>query len=278
MGASESLNAVAAGPLLRAEVESDLPPHLLNRVLVFDEVDSTNSFAQRNAANLRGGSVIIADHQTGGRGRMGRSWYSEPGASLLVSYMAMLTGHAVGDGLYPMAASLAVCRAARVALNEKPISPAVSERHCTIKWPNDVEYRGAKLAGILINSTGPTMCAIGIGINVSKMQFPKNLRGPATSLAELTDIRRMALLAILVQKLDEAVTRMANPRELVRDYRTCLGHVGERIHMQQIVDGHPVEGVFAGVQDDGAALVETDVGLQAFHAGDLSRVPSTRRH
>lgn len=273
MGPPESVDVVPAGAHLDAEIRAALPVHLLTRIRAFDTVDSTNSFAQRNADDLPVGTVLVADHQTGGRGRMGRSWHSRPGASLLLSYVSALRGNAVVDRLYPLAASVAVCRAVRLAIERAPASSSVTHKNVTIKWPNDIEYKGAKLAGILINSITSSKCVIGVGVNVSAVRLPSDLRQPAVSLDELSSVGRMELLVLLIQTIDDATGQLDGGTGLVRDYRTKLGHVGKRVRMQHVPNGQPVEGVFAGVRDDGAALIETDAGVLAFHAGDLTSVP-----
>ena len=130
-----------------------------HRVLHFERIDSTNAEARRLAeAGGRGPLWIWADEQTGGRGRMGRSWVSEPGNLYATFLFAIATEQQAATQL-SFVAALAVHDMAAVLRPEWDVR---------IKWPNDVLVEGAKFCGILaeVVGTAPTTIAIGCGVNV----------------------------------------------------------------------------------------------------------------
>ncbi|MEH3053101.1 MAG: biotin--[acetyl-CoA-carboxylase] ligase [Patulibacter minatonensis] len=124
---------------------------------VVDEADSTNRLAlERAAAGAPNGTVVVARRQTAGRGRQGRTWFSDEGALTL---SVIVRGHGV-DGLLPLRAGLAVARTAGSSAR--------------VKWPNDVLVEGRKVAGILVEAVpssptapGERAAVVGIGLNVA---------------------------------------------------------------------------------------------------------------
>jgi BirA family transcriptional regulator, biotin operon repressor / biotin---[acetyl-CoA-carboxylase] ligase len=141
----------------------------------FRVTDSTNARARElAAAGAPGGTVVTADKQTEGRGRQGRAWVAPRGRALLYSLLL----RPLGDRpLLPLAAALAVCETAEA------LAPGVE---CKVKWPNDIQVDGRKLAGILIEARPQDDWAvIGVGLNltIAPEEFPSELRDRATSLA-----------------------------------------------------------------------------------------------
>lgn len=160
----------------------------------FAELDSTNAYLAAHAGEFAmSGGVVIADHQTAGRGRYARTWHDAPGKSLLFSLLLRQSG----DGDYPGLWTLLPATALAVVL-ENCITPGALR----LKWPNDLLVNGRKAAGILGQSAvenGRTVAVIGVGLNVSAViaDFPPELQSSATSLRRETggDPRREILLA-----------------------------------------------------------------------------------
>ena len=150
----------------------------------YARTDSTNTRARElAAAGAPHGTVVTAAEQTAGRGRQGRTWTAPPGKALL--YSAIL--RPLGDRpLLPLAAALAVCEAAaQLADDLSTEDPAQGAAKCMVKWPNDVQVEGRKLAGILIEARPQDDWAvIGVGLNLSIApdEFPPDLRETAVSL------------------------------------------------------------------------------------------------
>lgn len=150
------------------------------RVEFHGEVDSTNRIAAELArAGAPEGTTVVADSQSAGRGRRGRSWFSPPGANLYFSVVLRPAAPAAAAGQIALVAAAALHRALAAR------APGAGLR---IKWPNDIlTARGAKLAGILCEAGSEAgavrYAVVGIGVNVNVRSFPPELAGSAGSLA-----------------------------------------------------------------------------------------------
>jgi BirA family biotin operon repressor/biotin-[acetyl-CoA-carboxylase] ligase len=206
-------------------------------VLVFAELDSTNRFArhglQRGA--LDAGDVIVADVQTAGRGRLGRSWLAEPGQNLLFSLI--------------LAPKVPVAEAPRCVLHW---AAAMAEAlGCAVKWPNDlVDDQDQKLGGVLaeleLGEEGRYHVILGVGLNVNQVDFP-GLPG-ASSLRGLhggAPLDREALLIRLVLALESA-----DLHGDLRAYAARCRTLGKTVR----VAGR--EGLATGLGPDGALLID----------------------
>ncbi len=214
--------------------------------------------AERGA---RDRTVVVADHQSAGRGRRGRRWEDEPGASLLVS---ILLRPRLGPDRLP-----GLSHVAAIAVGEA--LAAVAALAPRLKWPNDVLVGGRKIAGILLESRLSAMNSaitiLGIGVNVAQREFPSELAGRATSVALETGraVDRDVLLAALLDRFDT--------------WRACLegqgfGPVRERwlalsetMGRRVTVDG--LTGIAVDLDQDGALVLETGAGRHRVVAGTI---------
>lgn len=141
----------------------------------FARTDSTNDRARAlAAAGAPHGTVVTAAEQTAGRGRQGRTWSAPAGGALL--YSALVRPLDQRHALLPLAAALAVCEAA------EELAPGT---RCEVKWPNDVQVEGRKLAGILIEARpqdGWGIVGVGLNLSIGPEEFPPELRETAVSL------------------------------------------------------------------------------------------------
>ncbi len=200
----------------------------------------------RDAA-LPEGAVAVAEHQTAGRGRLGRTWEDAPGDSLLCSVLLR-----PGGGRLPQL-SLVVALATAEAVEE------LTGREARVKWPNDVLVDGRKVAGILLEAVEQAVVA-GIGVNVGQAsdELPAAARTPAGSLRSATGRRhdRGALLAGVLLRLELAYDAWrAGGLEPVR---------GE-LERRNALQGRPVRvgeepGVAAGIAPGGGLTVVLDSG------------------
>jgi len=236
----------------------------LGREMVcLDEVDSTNSYAVRLLAEgkLRHGMVITADSQYGGRGRMGRSWYSNGGICM--------TAVLITDK--PPAELAPVTLAAGVGM-------AVGIRSLTgydfkLKYPNDVMAGDKKLGGILSElklSEGKSVVLLGIGLNVEQLSFPDEIKDIAVSLKSLGfDIDRENVTASVINGLEKTLEIFIEegfPK--VRPFWIDINcTLGKEISVEA-PSGH-IEGRAVNLDDDGALVVETQKGLQKVTTGDF---------
>jgi BirA family biotin operon repressor/biotin-[acetyl-CoA-carboxylase] ligase len=141
----------------------------------YRSTDSTNTRARElAAAGAPHGTVITADEQIAGRGRQGRTWTAPPDKALL--YSAIVRPLTDRHAMLPLAVPLAVCEAA------EDLNPDLD---CKVKWPNDIQVKGRKLAGVLIEARpqdGWAVIGIGLNLYIEEEEFPSDLRTTATSL------------------------------------------------------------------------------------------------
>jgi BirA family biotin operon repressor/biotin-[acetyl-CoA-carboxylase] ligase len=230
-----------------------------------DEVVSTSD---RLKALARGGApewtVVLADRQTGGRGREGRSWTSPPGGLYL---SVLLRPRFEKVSLLPLAAGVAVAEAVGVATE--------------LKWPNDVICRGRKLAGVLSEAaSGPTgveWVVLGIGVNVAleEAAVPAELRGAVTSLA--AEGAPGASLPAVAADVLAAVWRgclllASDPGALLARWRErAAPWWGETV--EATTAAGRVRGVLRGIDADGALLLAREGGGETrLLSGEVSRV------
>lgn len=234
---------------------------------VLAECDSTNSRLMALAeAGAASGSVLVAEHQTAGRGRRGRSWLSNSGDSLTFSLLWRFPPDTSLAGL-----SLAI----GVALARELESLGIGE--VALKWPNDLLLNGRKLAGILIElvpGPRPQAAVIGVGMNLRLPRaMPEELRRMAAALTEADVILPAAniLLARLLATLHEqlqgfSVSGFAGIRA---QWLARHAYMGQAVAV--ISDfAAPIEGLCRGIDDDGALLLETATGVQRIISGEVS--------
>jgi len=246
----------------------------------FRSIDSTNRYLLDEArAGAPEGMVVVADHQTAGRGRLGRSWEAPAGANLLVS---VLLRPAIDPGQRHLATS-AVALAAVDAIR------AAGMLGVSIKWPNDlVDPEGRKLAGVLAESDLPSASAaegqpppvvVGIGINVNwpatESDLPPELAGLAVSLRQSTGTRvdREALFLAFLAALEPRVADLAAPAgraRLAGDLLADCTTVGTRVRVD-LPDGS-FEGTATGISPEGHLVVATDGATRTVVAGDVVHV------
>jgi BirA family biotin operon repressor/biotin-[acetyl-CoA-carboxylase] ligase len=217
------------------------------------------------------GQVLVAEEQTAGRGRLGRSWVSVPGASLTFSVLLRpATVPAARRGWLPLLAGVAVASAVRSAAGV----PA------TLKWPNDVLAGERKLAGILAEqSPDGSAVVIGVGLNVATPPdaLPVSPAGlPATSLlAEGAPVGREPLLTEILARLDRGYRAFRSDPDAVRsglqaEYLSLCGTLGRAVRVE-LPGGRTLAGTAAGVDADGRLLVTEPGGAppSRVSAGDI---------
>ena len=231
-----------------------------HRVLWYPEVGSTNdiagAMAERNADE---GLVVVADQQTAGRGRLGRSWASPPGAGIYVSIV-----------LRPSPASATLLTiAAGVAVAEGIAAATGLTAH--VKWPNDVHVSGRKLAGILAEGA-VSHVVLGIGINVQPAAFPADVAARATSIeTELgRPIDRGPVLAECLAALASRYGQLQDGRgQFVVDAwrRRAAPMLGRRVEWESA--GERQTGLAENIDDDGALIVKVGDGTLKIRSGEV---------
>lgn len=251
--------------LLPEVVRRGFVPRVLRGEIVHREsVDSTNRLAGELArAGAAQGTVVLAEQQTAGRGRLGRSWASPPGVNLYCSIVLRPSVPPVEVPRLTLVAGVAVAEAIAATAALEP----------QIKWPNDVLLAGRKVAGVLTELEAEAervrfvIVGIGVNLNARRGDFPRELARKATSLALASGatVDRAAFTGCLLGALDVLYGDF-----LEGGFRAVRARY-ERFHClpgrRVTVDGRPpVTGTVRGVDDDGALLVES--------AGEVRRVVS----
>ena len=228
--------------------------HMIHR---FESIGSTMTEAVRLAeAGCESGTVVVANEQTHGYGRQGRSWYSEAGSGLYLS--EVLRPKMCPDSL-PVV-TLAIGLAAADAIT------SVSGLPCDLRWPNDVLLRGKKCAGILVQLHGDALLA-GIGINVNHTSLPPSLASLATSLRIENDnqpVDRDALLDRLLSAVDghlEILLTKGKNSILEMFSRSSSFVSGRRVVVDQ--GSLQLEGVTEGLDPQGFLILREDSGKRS---------------
>lgn len=255
-------------PLELPAIRERLVPGLKGCHFVYrDGVDSTNRLGRELAAGgAPAGTVLVAETQTAGRGRLERSWHSPRSAGLWFSVLIEPPSLA-GAPPYALLAAVAVCRAVRRV-------PGVAAE---LKWPNDVLIAGKKVCGILLEAApGGRILVAGIGMNVgqSPEEFPDEIRGTATSLAMACQrpVDRNAVLAEVLGEIRAWVDRVAAEGfgRMMAEYRCLTSTIGRQVRVE--LAGKTLWGKVSGVDDDGALRLETSEGTRRLLAGDVTHL------
>jgi BirA family biotin operon repressor/biotin-[acetyl-CoA-carboxylase] ligase len=215
---------------------------------------STNDDARRAAlAGAPHGATFLADAQTAGRGRGGHRWHSPPGENLYLSMVLRLAVSPVAVAPVTLVVGVAVAR----AIERRCSTPA------RLKWPNDVQIDGKKIAGVLVEGQirGDHLQSliVGVGVNVRTERFPDDFAAHATSLRALAspDLDRASLAAEVIGGVGGATDLFV---------RSGLGPFLDELSRRDALLGRPVEvgsarGVGAGIDPEGRLLVRGEDGV-----------------
>jgi len=271
-------------PLDQARLAQELPS--LNgpwtAIGVVRQTGSTNAdLLDLASRGLEPGAILVAEEQTAGRGRLGRSWVNPPGAAL--TFSVLLRPQAIPParrGWLPLLAGIATATAVR----------QLTGLDARLKWPNDVLIGDRKLAGILTESTGtepPTdpgsagdAVVIGIGINVSNTaeELPQGPGGLAATslLIEGIPVERDVLLVEVLRALGQwlkTYSRSPDPEEagLLSQYQRMSATIGQAVRVE-LPGGSTLSGTATAIDAQGQLLVEADGGIYPIAAGDVIHV------
>jgi BirA family biotin operon repressor/biotin-[acetyl-CoA-carboxylase] ligase len=236
-------------------------------------IGSTNDRARELLAEPGGdGAVVLAEEQSAGRGRRGRSWVSPPRRNLTLS-VALRPRIAAADGWQlGQAAGLAVAAACATVA---PVG---------LKWPNDVESAdGRKVAGLLVETLvegdvlGGAIIGVGINANWRVAEMPPDIAGRATSLADLagTEVDRANVLAALLDALDREIGALEAGTSPLDRYRAACTTLGAFVTVA--TDDGPIHGRATAIDAGGGLVVEAEDGRHVIAAGEVVRVQARDR-
>ena len=238
-----------------------------------DSVTSTNDLAKKLAIDgAAEGTVVVAEEQTGGKGRLERSFFSPREKGILFSVILRPNCLPKDAPKYTLMAAAAVARAMeRFNLTSE------------IKWPNDIMHDGRKLVGILtemdaeIGHVNYIVVGIGINVNIKPKDFPENIREIAASLSEIANknVRRVEFFRAFLEEFDKLYLKN-NFDEIFKIWRQYNNTLGKKVTVLSAESGDIFTGTAVDIDKDGALIVETDEGLKTVYAGDVSIRPSIR--
>lgn len=241
---------------------------------VVEQIESTNTVLKRRAAELPSGYALVADSQTGGRGRRGRSFLSPSGTGVYLSILLRPELPLAQVNTLTIGAAVAACRAFEEAAGFRP----------SIKWVNDVLKDGKKLCGILTEAsieaeTGAlSYVVVGIGMNVRTPEsgFPEELRAIAGSLEDFSahPVDRNHLTAAFLNHMEECYRLIcANDLSaLLAQYRSYIDFLRQPIRILE--NGSAREATALEIDDCGHLIVESNGTRETLFAGEISiRLP-----
>jgi BirA family transcriptional regulator, biotin operon repressor / biotin---[acetyl-CoA-carboxylase] ligase len=255
------------GPALSAALTRD-GGGLWRSLEVVAEIGSTNAELMRAAADdAPEGTVLVAEHQVAGRGRLDRTWISPPRAGLTVSVLLRPDVPAARRGWLPLLTGVALAESVAEITGVLP----------SLKWPNDLlAADGRKLAGILAETTGKAV-VVGVGLNVSTTTA--ELPDTGTSLARVlgTTVDRAPVLLAFLRAFERRYRRwtevLGDPVSsgLAQDYLAWSSTVGTEV-VVALPDGSTLEGTAQAVDWDGRLVVATAEGTVELASGDVRHV------
>lgn len=224
-------------------------------VIHFESVDSTSSYARRNAVLLPLPCIITASHQTNGRGRQGKSFFSPRDTGL---YMTLLLKANPDADLITPAAAVAVCKAIEAASHIKP----------SIKWVNDIYVEGKKVCGILSECfcvENTAYLAVGIGINLTTEDFPPELTQAASLGIECPKNE----LAISIAKGITDYIDLPDNEYVLQEYKKRLFVLGKKVYYEK--NGVSFNATVEGINDFCNLIVRNDDGSsEILSSGEIS--------
>jgi len=238
-----------------------------SKVFCFEVIDSTNACARALASCWADeGTVIVAEQQTAGRGRMGRTWVANPFENLTFSVILRPDTPAEGINLLPLYAGVAVAEAIERATGLSVVC----------KWPNDLLVNDKKVAGILIEGSlkesSVEYVVIGIGINVNQREFPPEISSTATSLIIEggKEYSREDLFREVMRSMEAHYKGLTSHgfQRIIPKWIDRSAMIGRRISVNQ--NGSILTGTVKGVNEQGALLLDVDGTQTTLHAGDVT--------
>ena len=237
-------------------------------IYYFDKIDSTNTRAKELAEEGHpSGTFVVADQQTAGKGRRGRSWDSLPGTGI---YMTLLLKPQIDPNhasMLTLVAAMAVADAIR----------RVTGAEAQIKWPNDIVMHGKKICGILTEMSAEfdyiNHIVIGIGINVHNEHFPEELQDHASSL--LLECKKRVHRADVIEAFLEAFEQLyaiyletEDLSNLQEAYDALLVNRGRQVRV--LDPKEPFEGEAVGITKKGELIVDTEGKKRLVSSGEVS--------
>ncbi len=251
---------------------------LAKKLVCRDIVDSTNNVARKLAEDMAcHGTLVVAEQQTGGKGRRGRHWESPAGTGIWMTYVLRPDISPDRASMLTLVAALAVADGIKEQLHA-----AGCDCEFGIKWPNDIVLNGHKIVGILTEMSATpdsvNYVVVGIGINVNTTEFDDSIKATASSILVQTGlhIQRSRIIASVSRRFEEYYNifiKTANLEGLIEQYNSVLINAGREVRLISSDNGteHEETGVAEGIDMNGELIVRLDDGtMKNVIAGEVS--------
>ena len=259
--------------LLPAAVQSDLNTKIIaveNNFIHKDSVESTNQLAKKLAYDgAADGTVIVAESQTGGKGRLERKFFSPRGKGIYFSLILRPKCLPKDAPKFTLMAAVAVANAM-----QRFNLPA------QIKWPNDIMFDGRKVVGILtelsaqIEKVNYIVVGIGINVNIAPKDFPADIKKVAASLSEINggEISRLDFFRAVLEEFDKLYCTIDTEgfKKIFEHWKKFNITIGREVKVISAETGESFFGIAEDIDEDGALIVKTNNGRQTLYAGDVS--------
>jgi len=258
--------------LLPQEMKGNINTEVIGQNLAFfEQVDSTNLYAKRIAeGGFLDGTVIMADEQLNGRGRMGRNWVSPKGKGIWMTIMLKPKINPADASKVTLLAACAVCK----AIEE------ISGLYTKIKWPNDIVLNGKKLCGILtemsaeIDEINYLIIGIGVNVNIELEDFPKELQAIATSIKieKGDEVIRKELAAAIINNFEryyKCFIKTGSIKDYINEYKERSAILGKEVRVTSST--LEIQGTVVDISEDGQLQLELQDGtIKEIISGEVS--------
>ena len=256
--------------LNQVEIEQNINSYKLSnapQIIYLDEVDSTNNYARLMADKINSDFLVVADMQTLGKGRMGRSWSSPAGTGIFMSLCIKPEIAVEKASMITLVTAISICDAIEELY---PISS-------TIKWPNDIVINSKKISGILTEMSsdmdGIKYIISGMGINVNNKEFPDDIKDMASSLLLETGILmdRAKLIAAVMYHFYRNMNiflKTCDMSGLKENYEKHLANIGKDVNILDPKGSY--QAVALGIDETGALLVNAEGKIKRIISGEVS--------
>ena len=241
------------------------------KIIYLESVDSTNNFAKKiSNEGAADGTVVIAEEQTGGKGRLERKFFSPKFKSILFSLILRPNCLPKDAPKFTLTAAVAII----LAMKKFNLDAG-------IKWPNDILFENKKVVGILtemsaeIERVNFIIIGVGINANISAEEFPDDIKKIAASLSEMNggkNISRVKFFRAVLEEFDKLYAEInSNGFKKIFDlWKKFNITLGQEIKIISAEGGEIFFGKAIDIDKDGALIVKTSDGLKTFYAGDVS--------
>lgn len=268
---SRGYKLIRSPDLSADEIALEVQGDFWKRIFVYESVDSTNEVAASLSIRheIGSGTVIVADTQENGRGRLGRAWISPPGVNIYMSIILKPELQPRDATLLTVLASVA-CTAALRNTGGLPVS---------IKWPNDLLVAGKKVGGILTEVRSEpdkirnAIIGIGINVNIEKNNFPSDIRSIATSVRAETgeNFSRSGIIVRILQEFEKRykLLKRTGRGRLLDEWRRFASTLGQNVRIamgKEVVSGRAED-----IDDEGMLLLRLRSGaLKKISSGEIT--------